>query len=272
MGRIEERFKALKKVGRKAFVVYLTAGDPDLEATANLIPALEAAGVDIVEIGVPFSDPTADGPIIQAASQRALKQGTTLEKILAMIASLRRTSGIPIVLFGYYNPILSYGTEKFAADAAASGVDGILVVDLPPEESDELRRCTDPAGLAFITLIAPTTDPKRARKILRGAAGFVYFISVTGVTGTAVPRTEDVERDVQPIKTMTTLPIAVGFGISTPEQAADIAPLADGVVVGSALVRLIAEKGGSGDITQAVFSFAARIRQAIDGVCPGQEK
>ena len=272
MGRIEERFKALKKEGRKAFVVYLTAGDPDLKATANLIPALEAAGVNIIEIGVPFSDPTADGPIIQAASQRALKQGTTLEKILAMIASLRRTSGIPIVLFGYYNPILSYGTEKFAADAAASGVDGLLVVDLPPEEADELRRYTDPVGLDFITLIAPTTDPKRARKILRGATGFVYFISVTGVTGTAAPRTEDIRHDLERIKGMTTLPIAVGFGISTPEQAAAIAPLSDGVVVGSALVRLIAEKGGSGDITQAVFSFAARIRQAIDGVCPGQEK
>jgi tryptophan synthase alpha chain len=271
MGRIEERFKALKKEGRKAFVVYVTAGYPDLEATANLIPGLEAAGVDIVEIGVPFSDPTADGPIIQAASQRALKQGTTLEKILAMIASLRRTSGIPIVLFGYYNPILSYGAEKFAADAAASGVDGILVVDLPPEESDELRHYTDPAGLAFITLIAPTTDPKRARKILRGAAGFVYFISVTGVTGTAAPRTKEIRRDLMRIKRMTTLPIAVGFGISTPEQAAAIAPLADGVVVGSAMVRLIAEKGGSGDITRAVCSFAARIRQAIDGVGPDRE-
>ena len=272
MGRIEERFMALKKEGRKAFVVYLTAGDPDLEATANLIPALEAAGVDILEIGVPFSDPTADGPIIQAASQRALKQGTTLEKILAMIASLRRTSGSPIVLFGYYNPILSYGPEKFAADAAASGVDGLLVVDLPPEESDELRRYTDTAGLAFITLIAPTTDPERARKILRRAAGFVYFISITGVTGTAAPQTEDVERDVQQIKTMTTLPIAVGFGISTPAQAAAIAPLADGVVVGSALVRLIAEKGGSGDLIPAVSSFTAKIRQAIDTACPGREK
>lgn len=270
MGRIEERFKALKKGGRKAFVVYVTAGDPDLEATANLIPELEAAGVDIIEIGVPFSDPTADGPIIQAASRRALMQGTTLEKILAMIASLRRICGIPIILFGYYNPILSYGAEKFAADAAASGVDGILVVDLPPEESDELRRYTDPAGLAFITLIAPTTDPKRARKILRGAAGFVYFISVTGVTGTAAPRTEEICRDLVRIKRMTTLPITVGFGISTPEQAAAIAPLADGVVVGSAVVRLIAEKGGRGDITQAVCSFAERIRQAIDGIGPGR--
>jgi tryptophan synthase alpha chain len=268
MGRIEERFEVLKKEGRKAFVAYLTAGDPDLKTTAKLIPALEAAGVDIVEIGVPFSDPTADGPTIQAASQRALKRGATLAKILAMIAALRRKSRIPIVLFGYYNPILSYGPEKFATDAKRSGVDGLLVVDLPPEEADELRRYTDPAGLAFITLIAPTTDPDRVAKILRGAAGFVYFISVTGVTGTATPRTEDIRNGLAGIKRMTTLPIAVGFGISTPEQAAVIAPLADGIVVGSALVRLIAEKNGSGDITQAVSAFAAKIRRAIDTPTP----
>ena len=269
MGRIEARFAALKKGGRKAFVAYLTAGDPDLETTERLIPALEAAGVDIIEIGVPFSDPTADGPVIQAASQRALKKGATLAKILAMIAALRRTSAIPIVLFGYYNPILSYGPEKFAADAAASGVDGILVVDLPPEEAGELRKYTDKAGLAFITLIAPTTDPKRARKILRGATGFVYYISVTGVTGTAVPRPDDIRADVQRLKAMTSLPVAVGFGISTPEQAAAIAPLADGVVIGSALVRLIAEKGASAELIPAVSAYAGSIRRAIDAAGSG---
>ena len=272
MGRIEERFTALKKEGRKTFVAYLTAGDPDLETTARLIPALEAAGVDIIEIGVPFSDPTADGPVIQAASQRALKRGATLAKILAMTASLRRTSGIPIVLFGYYNPILSYGPEKFAAEAAASGVDGILVVDLPPEEADELRCYTDPAGLAFITLIAPTTDPVRARKILRRATGFVYYISVTGVTGTAAPRADDVRSDVERLKRMTALPVAVGFGISTPGQAAAIAPLSDGIVVGSALVRLIGEKGTSDDLVPAATSFAGEIRRAIDAASPSQGK
>jgi tryptophan synthase alpha chain len=268
MGRIESKFAALKKNGRKAFVAYLTAGDPEMETTARLIPALELAGVDIIEIGVPFSDPTADGPVIQAASQRALKEGATLAKILAMIAALRLTSAIPIVLFGYYNPILSYGPATFAVDAAASGVDGILVVDLPPEEAGELRKYTDKAGLAFITLIAPTTDPKRARKILRGATGFVYYISVTGVTGTTVARPEDVRRDVERIQAMMTLPVAVGFGISTPEQAAAIAPLADGVVIGSALVRLISENMGSGDLIPAVSSFAAKIRQAIDTAFP----
>ena len=264
MGRIEERFKALKNEGRKAFIAYLAAGDPDLETTVKLIPALEVAGVDILEIGVPFSDPTADGPVIQAASQRALKKGVTLEKILAMIAGLRRVSEIPIVLFGYYNPILNYGPERFAADAAAAGVDGILVVDLPPEESEELKRYADPEGLAVITLIAPTTDPRRARKILQGAAGFVYYISVTGVTGTAVPRPDDVQRDLKQLKKMTRLPVAVGFGISTPAQAATIAPLADGVIIGSALVRLIGVKKKSIGLIRNVFSFAEEIRRAID--------
>jgi tryptophan synthase alpha chain len=272
MGRIEERFTALKKEGRKAFVAFLTAGDPTLKVTADLISALDAARVDIIEIGVPFSDPTADGPIIQAASQRALQRGATLAKILAMIAGLRRFSVIPIVLFGYYNPIFSYGPEKFAADAAAAGVDGILVVDLPPEEADELRCYTDPAGLAYITLIAPTTDPKRARKILRGATGFVYHISVTGVTGTAVPATDDIRRDIERLKGITALPVAVGFGISTTGQAAAIAPLADGVVIGSALVRLIGESAESGDLEAVVTSFAEEIRRAIDAACPRSGK
>ncbi|MCE5282280.1 MAG: tryptophan synthase subunit alpha [Deltaproteobacteria bacterium] len=263
--RIDERFAQLKKKKRKALVAYLTAGDPDLETTAKLISSLEAAGVDIVEVGVPFSDPTADGPAIQAASQRALKGGATLEKILATIRPLRQFSGIPVVLFGYYNPILAYGPERFAKDAAASGVDGILVVDLPPEEAAELRKYTDPAGLAFITLVAPTTDPERARTILSGAASFVYYISVTGVTGTKEPDPEQIRQDMERLRTMTDLPVVVGFGISKPEQAAAIAPLADGVVVGSALVRLIGEKREYGDLIEDVFTFADKIRRAIDG-------
>ena len=270
-GRIEARFTELRKKGKKAFITYLTAGDPDLETTARLIPSLEAAGADVIEVGVPFSDPTADGPAIQAASQRALLKGATLEKILAMIAALRRFSGVPIVLFGYYNPILSYGPERFAKDAAASGVDGILVVDLPPEEADELRRHTDAAGLDFVTLIAPTTDPARARKILRRAAGFVYYISVTGVTGTAAPDPDRIRREVERLRQATALPVAVGFGISTPEQAAIIAPLADGVVIGSALVRLIGEKREYGDLIEDVFTFADKVRRAIDGAARGTQ-
>ena len=271
MTAIDAAFRRLRDAGEKGLVAYLTAGDPDPVSSLAYFRAAADAGADILEVGVPFSDPTADGPVIQAASQRALKGGATLAKILAMIAAFRRTSAIPIVLFGYYNPILSYGPDKFAADAAASGIDGILVVDLPPEEAGELRRHTDKAGLAFITLVAPTTDSPRVKKILRGATGFVYYISVTGVTGTAAALPDDVRRDVERIKAMTPLPVAVGFGIATPAQAAAIAPLADGVVIGSALVRLISEKGKSGDIIPAASAYAGGIRQAIDAARPGQK-
>ena len=187
MGRIENKFLTLKKRSEKALIVYLTAGDPDLRTTEELVLALEAAGVDIIEIGVPFSDPTADGPVIQAASQRALKAGTNLPLILEMVASLRRSSDIPVVLFGYFNPILSYGCRKFAKSAKSAGVDGILVVDLPPEEATELRRYTDPVGLDFIVLAAPTTDAQRVERILSNATGFLYYVSITGVTGTTRP-------------------------------------------------------------------------------------
>ncbi|MCK9364842.1 MAG: tryptophan synthase subunit alpha [Syntrophales bacterium] len=264
MGRIEEKFVALKKEGKKAFIAYITAGDPDLRTTGMLIPALERAGVDIIEIGVPFSDPVADGPIIQAASERALKKGIKLDDIFKMIATVRKKSRLPIVLFGYYNPVLHYGNAAFAAAAGASGVDGILVVDLPPEEADELRRYTDPAGLSFITLIAPTTGLARIRKMVGRASGFLYYISVTGVTGTAKPVLEDIRNDMKNLRTITSLPTVVGFGISTPEQAASIAALADGVVVGSALVKLIGANGKSNELLPDIASFAAGIRQALD--------
>jgi tryptophan synthase alpha chain len=246
-------------------VAYLTAGDPDLETTEVLVLALEAAGVDILEIGIPFSDPTADGPVIQAASQRALKRGTTLAGILDRIHSLRRRSEIPVVLFGYYNPILSYGVERFARDAAAAGVDGLLVVDLPFEEAGELRRYSDPAGLAFVSLVAPTTDVGRVRMILRRATGFVYAISVTGVTGTSKPRPDDVRRDLERVREETDLPVVAGFGIATAGQASAIAPFADGIVIGSALVRLIGEKRGRDDLVETAASYAREIRVAIDG-------
>jgi len=263
MGRIGERFKALKARNEKAFIVYLTAGDPNLEKTEALCLALEAAGTDILEIGVPFSDPTADGPAIQAAAQRALKTGVTLEAILDGIARLRKVSEVPILLFGYYNPIFAYGNERFARRAKEVGVDGILVVDLPPEEGAELRRFTDRVGIDFISLIAPTTGPDRIKSIVKGASGFLYYISITGVTGSAVPTPEDIERDVKRIREASPLPVAVGFGISTPEQARAIAPLADGIVIGSAVVRLIEEHGGKDDLIPAVSSFARRIKEAI---------
>ncbi|HEX9949300.1 MAG TPA: tryptophan synthase subunit alpha, partial [Thermodesulfobacteriota bacterium] len=203
MSRIEQRFSALRAKGEKALICFLTAGDPSLVQTQEIILGMEAAGVDCIEIGVPFSDPTADGPIIQAASQRALKNGATLAGILDMIESLRKVSEIPICLFGYYNPILSYGTERFAVRAKQAGVDGILVVDLPFEEAPELRQYTDPRGINFISLIAPTTNIERVRQIARQATGFLYYISVTGVTGTAKPQVEEVRKDVEKIRRVT---------------------------------------------------------------------
>jgi tryptophan synthase alpha chain len=263
MSRIGKKFSALKAKGEKALICYLTAGDPDLDKAREIILDLEEAGVDCVEIGVPFSDPTADGPIIQAASQRALKHGTTLAGILAMIQSIRKRSEIPIVLFGYYNPILSYGPERFAARAKEAGVDGILVVDLPPEEAPELRQYTDPAGIDFIALIAPTTSNERVKQIAAHATGFLYYISITGVTGTAKPRIAEVKKDVERIRRVTRLPLAIGFGISTPEQAKEIAHYADGIVVGSALVKMIEENSKKADFVSVVSQYAREMKHAI---------
>ncbi len=262
MSRIERRFSTLRDKDDKALIVYLTAGDPSLEITREIILGLDSVGVDILEIGVPFSDPTADGPIIQAASRRSLQNGSTLSGILDMIESLREVSEIPIVLFGYYNPIFIYGNERFAKRAKETGVDGILVVDLPPEESAELRRYTDRMGIDFISLIAPTTGPERTRKISQHATGFLYYISITGVTGTAKPRVNDVIRDVEGIREVTTLPIAVGFGISTPQQAGEIAPYADGVVIGSAFVRMIEEYRDRVDMVDIISDFARMMKQS----------
>lgn len=262
-GRIENKFSDLKRKGEKALVIYLTAGDPDLETTCNLILSLQEAGVDILEIGVPFSDPTADGPIIQAASQRALRSGVTLYSILDMIESLRNVCKIPIVLFGYYNPIFSYGNERFAVRANKAGVDGILIVDLPPEEAHELRRFTDPAGLDFISLIAPTTSDKRIKNISKNATGFLYYISITGVTGTAKPHIEKIREDVYRIRRISALPTVVGFGISTPHQAGEIASCADGIVVGSAFVKLMEKNIGNKDLIRIAATFARDIKNAL---------
>ena len=263
MTRIEKRFSDLREKREKALIAYITAGDPSLEVTERLIPALAAAGVDVLEIGVPFSDPTADGPVIQAAAQRALKNGVTLDKVLGMIKRTRMLSDIPVVLFGYYNPIFSYGVGKFAQRAKDAGVDGILVVDLPPEEAHELRRYTDPAGIDFISLIAPTTDDERIKKIAAHAQGFLYYISVTGVTGTIKPQIADIKKDVARIRRFSNLPVAVGFGISTPRQAGEIAAHADGVVVGSAFVRLIDENREGDDLVSLVAGYAAEIKKSL---------
>jgi tryptophan synthase alpha chain len=262
-GRIEQKFSDLKQKNQKALIVYLTAGDPDLETTRRLVLGLQEAGVDVLEIGVPFSDPTADGPIIQAASQRALRSGVTLSGILDMIEFLRKDCDIPIVLFGYYNPIFSYGSERFALRAKEVGVDGILVVDLPPEESYELRQYTDITGLDFISLVAPTTNDERIRRISRKATGFLYYISITGVTGTAKPLIENIKADVARIRKFTALPLVIGFGISTPAQAAEIASYADGIVVGSAFVNLIERNSGNENLIQIASSFVRDIKNAL---------
>ncbi|MBN1381770.1 MAG: tryptophan synthase subunit alpha [Deltaproteobacteria bacterium] len=263
MGRIEDKLQYLKAKNEKALIFYLTAGDPGLDVMEALIYGLERAGADILEVGVPFSDPTADGPVIQAASQRALKNKTTLSGILHLIEKVRRKSDIPIVLFGYYNPVFIYGCRKFAKRAEEAGVDGLLIVDLPFEESPELRRYTDACGIDFISLIAPTTNNDRIKAIAAQSGGFLYYISITGVTGTAKPKPADVKKEVHRIKRITSLPVVVGFGITTPKEASAIAPLADGIVVGSALVKLIEENSRRADLIKKAEKFAADFKKAI---------
>ena len=262
-GRIERKFMELRQRNEKALVAYITAGDPDLETTVHLLRSLESAGVDVVEIGVPFSDPTADGPIIQAASQRALKNGVTLAAILDMIESLRKVSQIPIILFGYYNPIFSFGNKRFAEYAKRVGVDGILVVDLPPEESKELRQFTDYEQIDFISLIAPTSGKERIKYISKNAQGFLYYISVTGVTGAANFYMADIKENVENIHNITSLPLVVGFGVSTPSQAKEISAFSDGVVIGSAFVKIIEENIGSKDLVKLVSSYATSIKNGL---------
>ncbi len=263
MRRIEKKFAALRAKKEKALIVYVTAGDPSLETTKELILALEKAGVDILEIGVPFSDPTADGPVIQAASQRSLKAGTTLKGVLKMVREVRKISEIPIVLFGYFNPIYAYNVKKFAVSAQAAGVDGVLVVDLPFEEAAELRHYTDEAGIDFISLIAPTTNQKRLMKIAAGASGFLYYISITGITGTAAPKIENIKSDVKKIHSITNLPVVVGFGISRAEQAREIRRFADGIVIGSAVVNLIDENKNNKELFKLVSDYIGDIKKAL---------
>jgi tryptophan synthase alpha chain len=238
--RIDHRFAELRAQGRAALVTFLTAGDPDAETALAILKALPAAGADVIELGMPFTDPMADGPAIQASSLRALKAGQTLKKTLAMVRAFRKTDGAtPVVLMGYYNPIYIYGVEKFLVDAKTAGVDGLIVVDLPPEEDDELCLPTLKTGLNFIRLATPTTDDKRLPAVLANTSGFVYYVSITGITGMAAPDTSKVNAAVARIKRHTALPVAVGFGVKTAAHARAIAQGADGVVVGSALVEAL---------------------------------
>ncbi len=242
MTRIERRFARLREERRAGLVIYLTAGDPDPETSLALFEGLAAAGADLVEIGMPFSDPMADGPSIQAAGQRALKRGMTLRKTLAMIRTLRqRDPDTPYALMGYYNPIYRYGAEAFARDAAAAGVDGAIVVDLPPEEDAELAEHARAAGLSIVRLATPTSDEARLPVIVADAGGFIYYVAITGITGTRSADAAHVHAAVARLRRFTALPIAVGFGIKTPQQAAEVAKAADAAVVGSAIVDRLAQ-------------------------------
>lgn len=260
-GRIKRRFAALADEGRAGLVTFITAGDPDPDISAAILRGLPGAGADIIELGMPFTDPMADGPAIQESSQRALAAGQTMRRTLAMVRDFRtHDDDTPIVLMGYYNPIYIYGVDSFAEGAANAGVDGLIIVDVPPEEDPELREPAARAGIDFIRLTTPTSDDERLPILMRAASGFVYYVSITGVTGTRSAETSSVADAVTRIRKYTDLPLAIGFGIKTPEQAADIARVADAAVIGSAIVDRIASTvpGGAGsskDSVQSVLQF-----------------
>jgi tryptophan synthase alpha chain len=267
--RIDTKFAALKREGRAALVTFVTAGDPDFETSLKILAGLPKAGADVIEVGMPFTDPMADGPAIQAAGLRALAGGQTMVKNLALVKAFRaKDDATPIVLMGYYNPIYVYGVERFVKDAKAAGVDGLIIVDLPPEEDDELCIPAMKAGLNFIRLTTPTTDDKRAPAVFKNTSGFVYYVSVLGITGTKAPDLASVKQNVVRLKGHTDLPIAVGFGVKTAEQARAIAKDADGVVVGSALVTAVRDsltKAGkaTAKTPKAVHAMVSEIAKGV---------
>ncbi|MEC7490047.1 MAG: tryptophan synthase subunit alpha [Pseudomonadota bacterium] len=275
MNRVKARFAALRKEGRGGLVTFITAGDPDLALSAELLTGLPDAGADFIELGMPFTDPMADGPIIDLASARALAAGQTMGKTLSMVSDFRKLdTQTPIVLMGYYNPIYAFGLEKFANEAAESGVDGLIIVDLPPEEEAEFGHFSKRAGINIVRLIAPTSTEQRIATLVRNASGFVYYVSVRGITGTRSAPASDIERNVARIKKYTDLPVAVGFGIRTPKHAAEVAAVADAAVVGTAIVEKIAAAlDGNGRTSAEVVSttlefvgnLAAAVRGARDG-------
>ncbi|MBU3261739.1 tryptophan synthase subunit alpha [Roseovarius sp. PS-C2] len=257
MTRIDAKFAELTAAGKKAFVAYVMAGDPDYDTSLEVIKGLPGAGVDIIELGMPFTDPMADGPTIQLAGQRALEGGQTLEKTLAMATEFRKADDTtPIVMMGYYNPIYNRGVDKFLADAKTAGIDGLIVVDLPPEEDDELCIPAQKAGLNFIRLATPTTDDQRLPKVLQNTSGFVYYVSITGITGAAAAQAADVAPEVARIKAKTDLPVIVGFGIRSPETSREIAGVADGAVVGSAIVGKLADGATVPEVLEFVRGLA----------------
>jgi len=276
--RIGRRFASLAAERRAGLIAFITAGDPDIAVSSQILAGLPGAGADLIELGMPFTDPMADGPAIQASSLRALRSGMRLTKVLDIVAAFRRQDDeTPIVLMGYYNPIYSYGVERFLSDARGAGVDGLIIVDLPPEEDEELCIPARRAGLDFIRLATPTTDAARLPKVLNHASGFLYYVSITGITGTRSASTDVVEAAVDRLKQATKLPVAVGFGIRNPEQAAAIARFADAAVVGSALVDRVAQKldahgQPAADTAEHVLEFVRKLAGGIRSARPGSRR
>jgi tryptophan synthase alpha chain len=262
MSRLSERFTQLQSQRSKALVTFITAGDPDLSVTEKMIHLLEDAGADVIELGVPFSDPMADGPTIQLSSERALAAGTTLHGILATVKKVRTSSGIPIILMGYLNPIHAYGYDNFCKDAVEAGVDGVLLVDMPPEESRELTVPARRYGLDIIFLLTPTSDAARITEVERLGSGFIYYVTVTGVTGARASVSNTLTQELGRVKQTITLPVMAGFGISTPAQAAEVGQLADGVVVGSAIVKLFEQFSGE-ELNIKLHDYVKSLKQAL---------
>lgn len=263
MNRIDQKFRELRNERKKAFIAFVTAGDPDLKTTEKLVLAFERAGIDIIELGVPFSDPLADGPTIQASSQRALKKGVNLERILKAVSRIRQKSQIPIALMTYYNPVFHYGEERFARDAQRCGVDGMIIPDLPPEESGVLIRSAMARDLSTVFFLAPTTTPQRMKRIVKASTGFIYYVSLTGVTGARKGFSKDNRKRIRFARRFTGKPVCVGFGVSTPSQVKSAAKIADGVIVGSAIIRQIEKNSGKKDMVKNVVRFVRALSRGL---------
>lgn len=263
MSRIQSTFETLQRRSEPAFIAYIMAGDPSLDLTESIVLTLANAGADLIELGVPFSDPVADGPTIQKASERSLQAKTSLRMILDKVASIRRQSDIPLLLMSYLNPILRMGVDVFLRRAHDVGVDGLIIPDLPVEEGDELSHRAEEEGLDLIFLAAPTTDRKRMKRIASVSSGFLYYVSITGITGAALAEMEDVTRRLSDLKRITSLPVAVGFGISTPEEARALGQVADGIVVGSAIVKLVEQGGPTSEILRRVDEYGRSMKAAL---------
>ncbi|MBA3071877.1 MAG: tryptophan synthase subunit alpha [Nitrospirae bacterium] len=258
MNRIEKLFKKLKAQNKKAFIPYVMAGDPSIEKTKEIVLMFEECGADIVELGVPFTDPLADGPTIQRAAERALKNGVTLKKVIAIVKDLRQKTKIPLVLMTYYNPVFKYGEKRFIADAKDAGVDGVIIPDLPPDEAGEFIRLAKNAAIASIFLLAPTSTEDRIKKVASSSTGFIYYVSITGITGAQLLLDGSIEKSINGIRRITDKPVAVGFGVSTPDEAKAVAVISDGVIIGSAIV-----KKAQVSLDKELSDFVLKLREAI---------